>query len=99
MAYWQADWKRRIEREVAARGFASLLSYLRQRPGVPYEALCREFGEEFAPIQLLHAHVEVAKGSPSEALDSLVRLLREELRRGGWGVGSRWRSKVISAAT
>jgi hypothetical protein len=89
---WADGWKQRIQERVQSFGFASLDDYLREYPGDTYFELADRLGgggKDVAPIQIQIMQFEgsVPRGQGRDAAkDSLVRLLRQNLKR-GWSAG------------
>jgi hypothetical protein len=93
---WEGNWQERLSQRFRKLGYDTFQDYLRARRARPYGQLAAELSEDpeaapIAPVQLERMHAWTV--SPAERydaiLDSLVRYLREYLRK-GWGVGIHW---------
>jgi hypothetical protein len=96
LSAWDGDWRERIYQGFRKLGFETYQDYLRARRGRSYEELASELSADtnaapIAPVQLerMHAWTVSPEDRHNEILDSLVRYLRESLRK-GWGVGIHW---------
>ena len=87
-ALWTEDWKQRLYASLGHLGYSSVLAYLADRPGEGYFRLARQL-EGFAALQIQQLQWEEAQEGQLErrvAMDALVRIMRDRLRK-GWGKG------------
>lgn len=95
---WSGDWQNRLLKRIRAMGYRNVTDYLEAHPGVPYHDVAKDLGRplpdgkgcDIAAIQIqgLQYLEAVAHGKLREfAMDSLVRILRDHLRRKGWNEG------------
>ena len=97
---WDDGWEERLRSSLRAHSSDSVLTYLAERPGLPYGDVAHELAERLAlpvaPVQLEQLQV---RDTPREHLadavrDSLARLLRGAFLRVGWRQGPYWQSKI-----
>jgi hypothetical protein len=86
---WCDDWRRKHVDLIRARGAASVRDFLAAHPGETYARLSDHLGGRVAPVQLIELQMAEATDAGAfreAALDCLVRVIAEGLKR-GWNRG------------
>ncbi len=93
---WSGNWRDRIRQRLRDAGFATIHQYLREFPGATYLELSDRLGctikgggKDIAATQLQRIQFEEISSTcelRDAAMDALVRLLRQHLKK-GWNLG------------
>lgn len=96
---WSCDWRERILAQVAGLGHGCVTEFMRENPTDTYAELRERLGRDVAVVQLMILQAEEALRCNELlglAKDSVVRFVREHLRK-GWGVGIRCEYRTAAA--
>jgi len=95
---WLGDWEERCRHRLACEGFTSMTAYLKSREGVTYSKVAKQL-DGCAPLQVALMQFREAREKKTlrnVSKDSLVRTIRERMKR-GWDVSIHRRRQRTSA--